>query len=362
MNRRRRLAPLAARIHALAGIVCSLVAVLLGVTGTLLVFKDDYVRATLPEARAAADLSPDALGRVAETAETAFGADQMRAILFASARLGVHHAFLVDGGGAYLASDGRVVARWSRNARLEDWIFDLHRHLLAGESGKLIVGVVGLATLALAITGVAAFWPARRAFRRGVRVAIGSASRGELVRAHRNLGAVVALPIALQALTGVGLAFPDGARSLIARFAPTSPRGTPPSAPSASAIDWRRAIANAAALAPGAELRGVTWPSPERPAAVRLRQPTEWHPNGRTVATLDPSGGAIVSFTDATRLGGGDRLLNALYPVHAARVGRPLLDLAALGAGLGLVVLGLSGALAFARRTARAPTHDPQQH
>jgi len=358
MSGRPRLPSLAAKLHALAGIVCSLAAVLLGASGTLLVFKERYVRATLLEARAAADLSPEALGRVAEIVQVRFGADQIRALTFASASLGVHRAFLADGGGAYLASDGRVVARWSKNARLEDWIFDLHRHLLAGETGKRIVGVVGLALLALVITGVAAFWPARRALRRGVGVRVRTATRGELVRAHRNLGVIVAIPIALQALTGAGLAWPDAARRWISDSKDTSPPSAAPirapAAPRSGGIDWRRAIARAAARAPGAELRGATWPSAERAAAIRLRQPGEWHPNGRTLATLDPSSGEIVSFTDATRLGGGDRLLNALYPVHAARVGRPLLELAALGAGAGLIALGLSGALAFARRTGRA--------
>jgi len=348
----RRLPAAAAKLHALVGVVCSLAAVLLGTTGALLIFRDDYVRATLPEARAPADLSPAALARVAEAAEAHFGAERLRALTFASASLGVHRAFLVDGGGAYLASDGRVIAHWSKNARVEDWLFDLHRHLLAGEVGKVVVGSVGLAALALTVSGVFAFWPARRGFRRGLQ--LGERSRAELVRAHRNLGALVAIPIALQALTGAGLAFPDAARGFVMRFVETAPRAASLGA-SPAEVDWGRAISNAAALAPGAALRGATWPSAERPAAIRLRQPSEWHPSGRSLATLDPSTGAILSFSDAAASGTGDRMLDALYPVHAARVAQPILDLLALAAGIGLALLGLSGALAFARRFGAAP-------
>ena len=58
-------------------------------------------------------------------------------------------------------------------------------------------------------------------------------------------------------------------------------------------------------------------------AQCRLRQPGEWHPNGRTTATIGPAtiGPAtsqVVATSDAHALPTGIRAYNAFYPLHAS--------------------------------------------
>src|SRR5690606_8665585 len=108
----------------------------LGASGPLLVFKADYLRLAFPEARAAASLAPQDLGPILTAAEARFAGEGLRYAAVAEPGFGLHKAVFNDGGGAYLDGEGEVVARWAKNGRVEDWLFDLHHYLLAGDAGK----------------------------------------------------------------------------------------------------------------------------------------------------------------------------------------------------------------------------------
>ncbi|OYW88723.1 MAG: hypothetical protein B7Z22_01785 [Hyphomonas sp. 32-62-5] len=59
--------------HAWAGAVLSLLIAVLGLSGSLLVFKKDYLRAVFPEARAPVSLAPSDLGPVLNGIEATYG-------------------------------------------------------------------------------------------------------------------------------------------------------------------------------------------------------------------------------------------------------------------------------------------------
>jgi uncharacterized iron-regulated membrane protein len=176
-----------------------------------------------------------------------------------------------------------------------------------------------------------------------------------MVSSHRNLGLFAALPILVFCVTGAGMVFNDAAQALLAPGAP--PLAEPPLVGTGD-IDWRVALAAAQARFPDATLRSVRWPAaPGRPATVRLRQPEEWHPNGRTYVQIDPATSAVVQVTDAQTLPQGIRLSQAFYPVHAATVGGWPYRLVSAVSGLALVALGGLGTWSFLvkpRRKCRA--------
>ena len=130
-------------LHRWASGLVGLVLAVLGLSGALLVHKDAWLRATLPHA---ADARIDAIPATAAALDRLFVAAAMpRAVVLASETLGVHIVRFKDEGGAYADQSGAIVAQWSAPAdRLETWLFDLHHHLLAGETGEIIAGVVGL--------------------------------------------------------------------------------------------------------------------------------------------------------------------------------------------------------------------------
>jgi uncharacterized iron-regulated membrane protein len=337
--------------HAWAGLALSLILVVLGLSGAALVFKDDFVRATVPEARAAVVLDAAAMGAAAAAAERSLGSQGLRSLVLAGDGLGVHKAALADDASALVAGDGTVIAVNARNERFEDWLFDLHHHLLAGETGETAAGVAALAALVLLVTGVAISLPTLRGF--AARLAPRSTRRRDLIAAHRDLGLMFALPLAVAALTGAALVFSDPAKAVLGAHDPPKP----PRA-GVGSIDWPAALAAAQARFPDARLRVVIWPQKSgQPATIRLRQPGEWHANGRTMVWIDPATGAVLGVVDAMALDRGHRAFNAMWPLHAAKVGdgvaARVVDAITAATGLSLAALGLYGAWSFALRKPR---------
>lgn len=331
-------------LHAWAGAILALILVLLGLTGALLVLREDWVKLTVPEARAAVTPTPAVLGAAAEAVEAR---GKPRSMMFAGPHIGIHRLSYTDDGMAYAAADGRIVARWTGEARIEQGVFELHHRLLAGESGEMVVGVAGLAGAVLCLTGLVVWSPAWRSF--AGKVWPSSLARRDLVSSHRDLGIIMAVPVFLLCLTGGMIVFNDASKSLLTRLAPGGVEAPRPAAAAAEGdIDWPLALARAQATFPRATLRLASWPAkPGASAAVRMKQPSEWHPNGRTVVYIDPATSQVIGAADAQALGPGARLQNAVFPVHAASVGGRFYDVVVFLGGQALAALGGLGLWSF---------------
>lgn len=339
--------------HAWAGaVLCTLIAVL-GVSGALLVLKEDYLRLTVPQARAGVSLTPEELGPVLNTIASQVEGEGLRYISIGASDFGLHKAVFTDGGGAYFDADGALVTRWVKNGRLEEWLFDLHHYLLAGNTGKLVAGVAGIAAFLLAITGLFIAWPSLRRFE--WRLAPKSGARRDLVAYHRDIGVMFAAPVILIAFTGVAMIYSGPVKSMLHAMTLSSPSpATERPVARDGEIDWTRALVAAEDLYPGAAPRIASFPAkPGAPASVRLRQATEWHQNGRTYVLTDPASGEVLSVSNGNRLSRGDRVFNALYPLHSSGVGGRLYDVVSFLTGMVLAILGGVGAWTFVVRQSR---------
>lgn len=328
-------------VHAWSGAILSLLLIVLGLSGSLLVFEDDWIRLTTPAARVG--FSPDAatLGAAAERLE-ADHAD-LRTVNFGGEGFGAHKLHLEARGLGYAAPDGVTLDQWTGPARVEAFVFDLHHHLLAGETGETVAGVAALAAMLLTLTGVVVWVPAWRATR--LRIWPRSGRRHDLVSSHRNLGLMAAIPILIFAGTGAGMVFNEPTQALLAPGAPPAPEAP---AVGTGDIDWTVALAAAQARYPDAVIRMAGWPAePGKPAQIRLRQPGEWHPNGRTRVLIDPATSGVVQTLDAQTLAPGLRAINAFYPVHAGMVGGWLYETVTVLSGVALAALGVIGTWSF---------------
>lgn len=355
---RRRWRPVLGRTHRLFGLVLSLWLLLIGATGALLAFKEDWLRLTQPGAAGPPPrpeaLTPAGLARRAAAAEAAFGAGRVRALVLAGPAIALDQVYLRDhAGGGYLdPGTGAVVARWAAGERAVDVLFELHHALLLGEAGKTAVGIIGLLGAALVLSGLVLSWPALRRLRGAVWPR--AATRPALLVAHRELGLLAALPLLVLMLTGAAVVFPVTARFLLGGGMPAAPAmaeaaaAPAPAAAAAGGIAWQAVFAAALARFPEAAPRVVAWPpAPGGPVVVRLRQPAEWHPNGRTTIHMTAAGG-LVGVRDAVAAPLGDRLVDSAYPVHAGKVGGLPYRLLLALAGLALALLSAYGALCCA--------------
>lgn len=328
-------------LHAWSGAVLSVVLIIVGLSGAILVLRQDIVRLTVPEARAPADLSPQTVGAILEAQERRHpGA--LRA--FVASGSGLHHLYHADG--SSLLSQGGEEVR-SSAVEATEALVRLHQDLFAGQAGDRLVGFSGIAAVILVLTGLVVWAPAWRSFRLRVWPAV--ARRSEMVSVHRNIGVLFAVPIVFFCATGAAIAFGETTGKVLARALPqvTAP---PPAIPPAGTgdIDWPRALAQAQARFPDAELALVYWPGwPGGPATVRFAQPGEWLGADQAVVLIDPATSGVLFAADRESAPLGAVVRGAFDPLHAAAVGGRLYDVVAFLSGLTLAALGVLGLWSF---------------
>ncbi|MGN8001092.1 PepSY-associated TM helix domain-containing protein [Sphingomonas sp. 22176] len=334
---------LLALLHRWIGAIGGLLLALLGLTGTLLVWRDELT--FVPHAGDPVHADPASLAKA--VASITSGPKPIDRITFAGDGLGVHQVVFRDGSGAYLSQAGETVAHWSSAwQRPELWLFDLHHRLLIGDTGETITGIAGLVGLFFVVTGILLWWRTRRRFR--LRLWPMTMKPGAIVHHHRDLGVVAAPLLLVSLVTGVLMVFPALGGGLLAETRSRPPRVEVRAG--RGSHDLRPLFEAAAATFPGAEFHRLQWPRKAgAPIALRLRQPFEWTPNGRTFVYADPDTLAIVGREDPATAGAAASIREKLYPLHAAKAGGLLWKLAMTGSGIALTLLGSLAVYAFWR-------------
>ena len=327
-------------LHRWLGGTIGLLLAVLGVSGALLAHKDIWTGVT-----GAQDAQLQDTATLAAAAERLMGDAEARprSIVFASENFGLHRLSYAGEAGAYADQAGEVVTRWtSQWERPEVWLFDLHHHLFYGDAGEMVAGVAGLAGLGFVITGVILWWPLRRSYE--FRLVPKRLSRFPILRHHRDWGVVLAPVLALSLITGATMVFrpvanlvlgPGADAEITASLAPPPPR----KAELAADLDWAGMIRTARQLYPTAEVRILSLPREGNGLiSLRLRQQAEWLPNGRTTLWFAADTGELAHRRDALTLAPRAQAYNALYPLHAAKIGglpyRLLMTLSGLTLGL----------------------------
>lgn len=337
------------KLHLWFGLLLTLPLLFASLTGGLLLFKNDIVRATVAGAERVLPPTPPAqIGADIERVEQLFG-HSLRSVRLADDRIGLHEIWLDDGRGAYFDPvTQRIVKQWDRAASPLDILFDLHHELLAGSIGRAIMGAAALLASMQLLGGLWLWYVQPKAFRGVVWPPPG---RSGLLMAHRDLAALIAVPALVVLLSGATLAFPNAARAALNAALPGENAAFVPPEAGPGDVDWRVALPLGVERFPDAVPRIVVWPAaPGAAAIIRLRQSAEWHPNGRTVVYIDSASNKVLATRDAFADSLGTRVANTAYPLHAATIARPWLRWLALIVTLSLMLLVIYGLLAWIRR------------
>jgi uncharacterized iron-regulated membrane protein len=360
-------------LHRWLGLGLGVPFLVLGLSGSLLVFYIEIDRALNPEIQVDSALpapgwSSPVWDRALATARAQWPQAQGRWSFEVTDRAGAIPARYYPpddhghGGGwtlFWLSPDATAVLRQATwGDTLMTWFYDLHRNLLMGESGNQLVGWLGFVTLVMSLTGLAVWWP-RGSWRKALAFKRGASAIRRIHDLHKLFGLASLLLLVILSGTGALLGLPAVKSWLLERtLAPVVSVPSPQSrSTSGQQIPIARALAVAHAALPGARLTWIDVPGPGA-GVFRFRvrvpgDPTQRFPH--SLVFVDQYTGEVLAVQDL-RQGTASSTVNAwIRPLHDASVGG--LATRILGVIAGLVPLGLlvTGFLRWRlRRAARA--------
>lgn len=323
----------------------------ISITGTLLLWKKEFLWVDLIDARQTIDASklPSTIAAI----ESAYATDEVVFIQVYSEDLAIHKVFLSGRRYAWHNQQGEQLQVWSSNGRFEDWLLDLHHRFLLGNTvGLQIAGFGGLLLMPLLVLGLIIWWSRRRTLRLGLLPK--SLARSEAMRSHGNLGAVFLIPIFLLALTGVILVYPSESRLVLLNgFGEDTPPVVQTESYDASLgyPDWQVAIARAYQRFPDAQIRSVTPASSKNQSrTVAFQQVAGWHRLGRSSMKYKNDGQLIIQDELLQPL--PKRVFGFSYPLHTAKLGL-LYKLGLSVVGLAFTLLCFLGLTSFLKRPSK---------
>jgi uncharacterized iron-regulated membrane protein len=346
-------------VHLWVGLTLGLLLVLAGLTGSILVFDEEIDAMLNPELlRVAPGEVQVSLQRVVASLGAAYPEHPVSYIRMPRGPSETYEVTTAGADPLEIFVDpyrGTILGERGTTEGFTNTLFDLHVHLLSGETGERVMGVVGLLTLLLVATGLVVWWPGTRRWWDGFIVRRRANWKQVNFDLHRAGGIWSAAFLAVTAATGAALIFHDaflaGANWLTA--SPASP--APPTVVPRPGEPWlplASLLRQADRALPGGTITYVEFPpAPEAPLTIRKHLDAELHPNGRSFVHLDPWSGAALAVEPAVRAAAGMRTLNLLYPLHIGSFGgMPVRVLYAL-LGLAPIVLFASGCLMWWNRT-----------
>lgn len=345
------------RLHLWLGLGLGGLFVLLGLTGSVLVFYPQIDALLHPEIRAEGAGPPDP-DLALETLRAAFPGKQGPWRLEMTGQPGAIPARYYDpperAGHAFrpmmvwLSPDGATVLRrdyWGEYAMT--FVYDLHYRLLLGETGGTVLGWLGFGLLALLLSGLWAWWP-RGSWAKALRIKPGTPPARALRDWHKLAGLSGLVLLLILTGSGIMLELPEETGAVLAAAGmpvDSAPRLAETDGAGPGAVTPSRAMAIARSALPGARLAWIETPGEER-GFYRLRMQVPGDPGYRfphSFVWVDASSGRVLGVQDARKAGGGSTVNAWIHPLHDGSAGGLAGRILAAMAGLVPLVLFVTG-------------------
>jgi len=319
--------------HRWLGLTVGLLFVLLGLTGSLLVFEhalDEWLNPDLLLTEESGTRRP--LKEIVAAAEKAFPEQPAHAVSLQKPRVpnGVWTVWFQTGTKEEPVFTQVLVDPYTAEVTgqrvwgeyLTSWVYRLHFRLLAGKTGATIVGIGGLILMLSLCSGIYLWWPLwKNGWRSAFAVRRGRRFNYDL---HKTTGIVSAVVLMVIAFTGVYMTFPEWVKPMVTVFSEETPppkleelKSSPPKS-GQQQLTPEEAIAIAQELFPEAEFDHFHPPQGEDGVyEVAFRQPGEVQQTfGRTQVWLDAYSGRILAVRNPREFTAADDFFAWQFPLH----------------------------------------------
>ncbi|MUG94899.1 PepSY domain-containing protein [Scytonema sp. UIC 10036] len=224
-------------------------------------------------------------------------------------------------------------------------VYPLHYTLLSGDMGYKFVGIIGLLMSFMSITGII-LWPGWRKLISGFKIKWNAHPKRVNFDVHKVAGVVTAVFLLFAFFTGFCWSFAEFVNPMIYAVTFSKKQADPVSVPltSQEALGLTEQLKTAQAALPDATLRGIYFPDkPEKALMVRLKLPQENADYGQSIVYLDQYSGKVLRVDSSLKLSLGDRILNSFVPLHFGTFGGLPTRILYVFVGLAPLILFITG-------------------
>lgn len=319
-------------VHRALGLGVGCLLVLLGLTGSLLIFQPDLeqywvTRTFEPIVPQAQHISVEA---AVNTVQAAYKSKSLKPTTiqvlpeknFYSVRLSGDEAD--DRWDVFVnAYTGDILGDRNYERTLMANLLKLHVSLFAGDRGTIITGMAGFFLLSLSLTGII-LWPGWRKLATGFKIKFNAHPKRTNFDIHKVAGIIAAVFLCFTSFTGFCWNFYDWTAPLIyaATFTqePEDLASTP--IPGKSPLGLDEILRRSNAALPGTATTYIYPPTePEEVFTIGKRFPFDTRGEGLSSVELDQYSGAVLRVWDERSLPLGDRILNTFEPLHYGTFG-----------------------------------------
>lgn len=200
-------------------------------------------------------------------------------------------------------------------------LYALHSTFLLGENGETLAGIVGLCLLLSSLSGIYLWWPRSGKFKQALTFKRDASRVRFHFDLHRTSGIYSVIILIVISFSGIYMIFPAYVTPLVNLFSTVSESaGNPVSSvrPGATAISIETAVTIADRLYPHAELKTIGLPENENGVyLITKRQAGEVGTSyGSTDIWIDQYSGAVLKVKDSRAMSAGDSFLAWQFPLH----------------------------------------------
>lgn len=344
------------QVHLWAGLIAGLYIIVIGLSGSILVFHDELQALS----RSAARGEPQAdISGVAANIQAARPKSIVHTILAPAPNRDVFRAYLQDSGRlAVLDADpltGRVLQpdRWQQSLM---WVENLHIYLLAGEPGLIANGIGAVCLLLLCLTGIVIWWPGVCLWKGALVVQFRANWKRINFDLHSAMGFWLFGLICFWGVSGIYFAWPgpfvSGLRTILPMTSAEPPKYEIKPSTEGKRADMRAILERARALAPRSRLAGIGLSNgPAEPIVVDMAREEPGDLLKTDYMYFHPGTGQLLAtWRYGLNRTAGDWLIWLMHPLHFGTSWGLAVKILWAALGLTLPLLAITGALMYWNR------------
>ena len=345
-------------LHLYTGLAAGLLLMLSGLTGSLLVFREEIETLAYPELMKTVPRDESvSLQTVLQTVRRAYPQDKPFSIRLPRTPQQTYLVRMNNAHDLLVYADpysGHILGAQRQEDTFTGWIALLHTELLSGERGEIVLGIGAVLLACMGVTGLILWWPRNGKMMPGFKIQWSAHWKKINFDLHRASGIYAALFLLIAALTGFSLVFNKSVAGLIYAVTQSPARATPPRSGLPQAIPSPSLDVlsqQAHDILPEAAITWINFPqTPTAPWVVRKKLPQESHPNGRNFIYFDQYTGRVLQVEKIAEASMGTRINNVLYPLHTGVIAGTPTRILQVATGFAPSVLFITGFVMWKNR------------